>query len=74
MTNDEDNHNMTTRTQHDDEDNHHRMMTGMGTGMDRQRWQQCMMRGMTRTGQEWKLQATDTALYDEEHKKGPTRH
>jgi hypothetical protein len=38
------------------------------------RQQQCMMRGTTSMGQEQKVLATDTELYDEEHKKGPKKH
>ena len=50
-------------------------MTGIGMGTDnntrQQKWQQHMMRGTTRTGEEWKVQAMDPAPYNEECKKGP---
>ena len=61
--------------QHDNEENCHRTMTGIGMGTDnntrQQKWQQHMTRETTRTGEEWKVQAMDPAPYNEECKKGP---
>ena len=69
---------MTRKTMTDNEDNH-RTMTESETGTDndttqlkqQQRW--CMMRGMTRMGQEWKAQVMDTAPYDKGHWETPGR-
>ena len=44
---------------------------GMDNDMRQQKWQWHMTRGMTRTGEEQKVQVTDQVPYDEEHKKGP---
>jgi hypothetical protein len=61
--------------QHDDEeppqdDDRDKDRDGQWHNITKQQWH--TMRGTMRTGQEWKVQAMDPALYDEEHtKKGP---
>ena len=64
----------------DEEDNHHKTMTGME--METETYNNnhttkmvaaAHNEGDNEHGAEQKTQVTDTALYDEEHKKGPKR-